>query len=477
MGRNRVYVCVLFVVFSFIFIWCPLMYLCDKTEALAFEDLRNYKDPEKVYEEDELFADFLNSFEQGKADLSNIYTNYLPFYSQIITYMQNLDRNAQAKFVELADINNSKEADILNNLDNASNGGGGNSDNGGNDSNEGNNGNDNNNDGNTAENDLREKPPIKISDIEAKLLHDDNFHRYYGFEPYQFLDRWIISSGDKLRRSFDRQVVNINRIIASDAGVNFYVYICTRMQDTEYAKELVPNEFSTLDFFTEFIYSINGAKDIQWLDIDTPEKRMEKVFMTDHHWSALGAYSGYADCINMMKKNTPEIGEPLPLNGETGLITFEDVQMRGSFAAIMRYDNYYEKFSVLDITLPEFTRADVHIDAYERYAAGKFDKGTFSDHYVAYYNSSGQRKYTAKGNDTGRNLLIIGDSYTWWFNWIIAANFDNVYIYLPPWDGKNFQYNDFIWENGITDVLLMQFSDRLFFNYYSDSNFNAIKTY
>ena len=483
MKRNRIYICVLSVMFMWLFIWCPVMYALDKTNLVSFEDLRNYKDPDKVYEDDELLADFLNSIEQGKADLTNIYTNYLPLYSQIITYMQNLDRNAQSDFMELLERDNAQQVNNLNNLNNVDDlndlDNSGNSDNSENLENSDTSdlsddlGNTNNSDDNTAETQPPEDIPVKI---ESKLLLDDNFHRYYKVEPYKFLDRWILSSGDKLRKSFDRQVLNINKIIASDTNVNFYVYICTRMQDTEYSKEIVPNEFSTLDFFNEFIDSIKGAKDIGWFDIDTVEKRVEKVFRTDHHWSARGAYSGYVDVINMMKKNTPEIGEPLPLNGETGLITFEDVEMRGSFAAIMRYDEYYEEFSVLDITLPKFTKADVHIDAYERYKAGKFDKGTFADHYVAYYNSSGQRKYTVKGNNTGRNILIIGDSYTWWFSWMVAANFDNVYIYLPPWDKKNFQYNQFIADNGITDVLLIQFSDRLFFNYYSDSNFSSIRT-
>lgn len=316
--------------------------------------------------------------------------------------------------------------------------------------------------------------PVQVT---AELLMDDNFHRYYNFEPYKFLDRWIISTDDKLRKSFDKQVANINRIIASDMTVNFYVYVFTRMQDTEYAKELVPDEFSTLDFFNEFVNdSITGAKDIGWFDIDTIEKRVERVFRTDHHWSALGSYSGYVDVINMMKKYTPEIGEPLPLNGETGLITFPDVQMRGSFAATMGFDDYYETFSVLDITLPKFTRPEMHTVAYDQYIAGKFNKGKFADHYSAYYNASSQRRYKVPSNSTGRNLLMISDSYSWWFAWIVAANFDNVYLYLPPWDAKKFDYNKYIADNRITDVLLAQFSDRLFFNYYSDSNLAMIRT-
>jgi len=460
--NDDMYIYAMIFIFLLMFIWCPVMYAFDRLNVVNFEDLRNYKDPDKVYEDDEFLADLFNSIEQGKADLNNIYTNYLPFYNQVITYLQNADRDAQSKFVELmgSKPDHSESLEILDLPDSDSDS-------------------DSNADADAEENNteeekenIPEKVPVKVV---SKLLYDDNFHRYYGFEPYQFLDRWIIGPESKLRKKFDSQVDNINRIIGLNKNVNFYVYILTRMQDTEYAVDLVPNEFSTLDFFYEFIYNVWDATEIGWFDIDTVEKRVERVFRTDHHWAALGAYSGYVDTINMMKKHTPEIGDPLPLNGETGLIVFDDVKMRGSFAAIMRYDEYYEPFIVLDITLPTFTNANVHVDAYDRYSAGRFDKGTFTDHYSAYYNSSGQRYYSAKGNNTGRNLLIIGDSYTWWFTWMVAANFDNVYVYLPPWDQKTFEYNKFIDDNNITDVLLTQFSDRLMFDYYSDSNFSRIK--
>jgi hypothetical protein len=441
-------------------VWCPFAFTLDKTNVTNFEDLKNYKDPEKVYEDGEFLAGALNFIEERKADLHNIYTNYLPFYSQIITYTQNSDRKTQSDFIELlssdipdqSDVSTLSPADsettteVLNAADNPDD-----------------------------LSDAAETEPPEIK-IEARMLLDDNFHRYYDFEPYQFLDRYILNPNDQLRKPFDRQVANLNRIIASNTDVNFYVYVCTRMQDTEFSKEIVPQEFSTLDYFNEFIGSVKGATDIGWFDIDTVDKRIERVFRTDHHWSALGAYSGYTDVVNMMKKYTPEVGEPLPLNGETGLITFDDVEMRGSFASTMRFDDYYETFKVLDITLPEFIRNGMHSDAYARYSTGGFDKSTFADHYGAYYNAGSVRRYKVKNSPNGRNLLIIGDSYTWWFSWMIAANYENVHIYRPPWDTKDFDYNKYIEENNITDVLLMQFSDRLFFNYYSDSNLSVIKT-
>lgn len=426
--NNDIYVYAMMFVFLLGFFWCPVMYAFDRLDVIHIENPQSHKDPGEAREKDEFPSGFLGAVERGKAGLYDMYTYYLPFYGVPRSKPDN------------AEIGEIIEETTKEPIPDAT---------------------------------VPEKVPVKV---EATLLHDDNFHRYYAFEPYKFLDRWIIGTDKSLRKKFDRQLDNINRIIASEPDINFYVYVLTRMQDTEYAIDLVPDEFSTIDFFYEFISGIRGAKGVGSFDIDTVEKRVERVFLTDHHWAAAGAYSGYVDCVNMMKKITPEIGEPLPTNGKTGLIRFDDVKMRGSFAATLRYEEYYEPFLVLDITLPAFTDPGVHIDAYDRYSAGKFDKGTFTDHYSAYYNSSGQRHYSVKGNDTKRNLLVIGDSYSWWFNWLIAANFDNVYIFLPPWDQKIFQYHQFIADNGITDVLLTQFSDRLMFDYYSDSDMARIKT-
>jgi hypothetical protein len=457
--RNKIYIGVFSFVFVFMLLWCPLLYVLDKTGVTDFEDLRNYKDPEKVYEEDEFLAGFLNAIELGKAEINNIYTNYLPLYNEIITASQKNERDMQTIFLDfLAE----PPKDIPANLQVAENTAAPEAV-----------------DSNTdilidAPEEPTEPPPIEVS---ARLLMDDNFHRYYTFEPYQFLDRFVLNPDDNLRRRFENQIAQITRIADTAENVNFYVYICTRMQDTEYSKEIVPQEYSTLDYFNEFIDTLNTVENIDgigWLDIDTVEKRVEKVFRTDHHWAGKGAYSAYVDVINMMKEQTPDIGDPIPLNSESGLITFPDIQMRGSFAATLRFDEYYEDFSVLDITLPEYQTARMHTDSYERYAAGDADKGTFYDHYVNYYNSSNMRKYTLKNGNTGRNLLLIGDSYSWWYNWIIAAHFDNIYIYLPPWDRQNLNYDQYVIDNNITDVLIMQFSDRLFFNYYSDNSFNKV---
>jgi len=414
-----------------------------KTGALKIEDIKNYKDPEKVYENVPL-AGVLNGIEKGKAALDSLYTNYLPMYGNIVIMLKSSSSDMQMSFVDLLSKNSGNSADMLQ--------------------------------GNTAENagidENSTEPATEAVQFSVMMVKDDGLHRYYAIQPYDFMDTALSPPESTLRRNMEKQIPEVNRIAAATAlsNANFYLYVGTRMQDTDYFTEIIPNEISTKPYLDEFMSRIENATGKMAFDISTLDKRLERVFKTDHHWSAMGAYSGYCDIINMMNKVTPVIGQPIPLNG---LITYPDVQMRGSADSISSFPRFYETFSVMDITLP---RQDPHAkvtDKSRSYEAGKFDKSLYADHYANYY--SHPYHYIYPDNHTGRKLLIIGDSYTWGSAWLIAANFDETFLFYP-WDNKNLNYNDYIEQNGITDVLFMQFSDRIMFNLYNDDPLGNIIT-
>jgi len=462
--RNRLYLIITCAIFLFLFIWCPLNYILSEAGIIKTEDIRNYKDPEKFYESG-VFSGILNEIEKGKAGLENLYTNYLPMYGEIVIFLKTSDTDMQVPFVELLeyfDKPESKQTDSIKINDI------------------------NDSDENDINPDIISETSVSVSIIDqlkfdTMMVENDGLHRYYaiypsGGENIDFIDSLIDTAlsfpEDILRANMEIQIEHINRISAatSKSGANFYLYVGKRMQDAEYFTKIVPDEISTALYFNEFMDRIEGTKGKGALNVDTFEKRMENIFRTDHHWSALGAYSGYCDIINMINKVSPEIGEPIPLNG---LITYDEVRMRGSASRISSFSRIEEKFSVMDIDLPEpDSKYKVRNNA-ASYANGTFNKGRFADHYSEYY-SIGSR-YVYPKNNTGRNLLIIGDSFTWWSAWLIAANFDETYVYFP-WDRKKLNYDDYIWENNITDVVCMLFSDRILFNIYNDCPLENIRT-
>ena len=78
-------------------------------------------------------------------------------------------------------------------------------------------------------------------------------------------------------------------------------------------------------------------------------------------------------------------------------------------------------------------------------------------------------------NQTGRNLLVLGDSYTQGFVELLASAFDNTYAYYYG-NYSGLHYDTFIREHNITDVLFEQFSDRILFDLYGDDKLANIKT-
>ncbi|MCL1858281.1 MAG: hypothetical protein FWF92_03510 [Oscillospiraceae bacterium] len=451
--RNRLYIIITCTIFLFLFLWCPLTYILDKTGVLKSEDIKNYKIPDKIYTSG-AFAGVLNKIEEGKAELDNLYTNYLPMYGGIVTFLKTADSDMSYAFTDLLEniSKNSSSADSINLLNS-----------------------DNPNDNNENE----ELSIIDEIEFSTMMVINDGLHKYYAISPSDsnedriesFIDTALSFPEETLRANMEKQIEHINRISAATvkSNANFYLYIGKRMQDAEYFTKIIPNEISTASYFNEFMDRIENTKGKSALDVDTLEKRMENIFRTDHHWSALGAYSGYCDIIDMISKVSPEIGAPVKLNG---LISYDGVQMRGSASRISSFQRFYETFTVMDIDLPENNKYNIS-DVIGEYENGTFNKSRFADHYEIYYKR--RNKYTYETNNTGRKLLIIGDSFTWGSAWLIAANFDETYLYYP-WDRKKIYLNEYIAENGITDVLCMLFSDRILFNIYDDCPLKNILT-
>ncbi|MBR4881350.1 MAG: hypothetical protein IKU19_05410, partial [Clostridia bacterium] len=94
------------------------------------------------------------------------------------------------------------------------------------------------------------------------------------------------------------------------------------------------------------------------------------------------------------------------------------------------------------------------------------------NHYMQFYRISKEVSYPE--NNTGRNLLIIGDSYSPPLLEALASHFDNTYIrYVDNnFDMPTYRYEDLISEFSITDVLLLQLSSRVYCDYFDDSLLN-----
>ena len=453
--RDKIYIAIISAAFLFLLLWCPAMAALEKLGAVTFEDNRNYIDPEKVYEADAPMAELLNKIEEGKVALQNLYTNYLPAYNRIVQTMKGLESSMQMDFVDMlasapVELKTTPDAVTKTESDES-----------------------NNNINNNEESDvIPEETEPAMPQFTATYIGEETNRRFYAIRPYDFLDSVMKLDEESLYKNMRHQVEGINRLIKANTDVNFYLYIGKTLQDTDYFNDIIPNELCTASMFNEFMDSIEGAAGKGYFKIDTIEDRLAKQWRTDHHWNAVGSYDVYCDIINMVSKNSPEIGEPVKIKE---VIEYPNIQMRGSYAALSGFQNFYEDFfvHVYDFPNPGPRPFSMRSNASD-YDAGAYDnnKNMFADHYCNYYVN---RKRYVYANETGRNLMIIGDSLTYWSAWLIASNFDATYVYFP-WDGETIDYNEYIEENGITDVLMMVYSQAGIFNVYGYCKYEQLRT-
>ena len=481
--RDKIYMYVLAGIFFILFLWCPAVFIIENAGLIEIEDLANYKDPEKVYYFDteersvkiaaygavpdehkstgnvplfaRMYMNTFNGIEESKASIDTIYTNYLPFYADVLKFLNSTDSNIQDEFVlMLYNMESSKNniaagntvptetpVNEISNIDIDSA------------------------DSNELENITPTEPIIEPPQLNfiASKVSDAGMFRVYRVrstdDSIGFLDISMAMRHDIAARNMLDEQAHINRIAAANTDVNFFVYIASRMQDTAYYNTIVPSEPSTNDILEDFVNGITEAAGVTWFDIGTFEKRMELCFKTDHHWNALGAYQGYTEIINMMNKVVPIIGEPLPLKG---LIEFPNVEYRGSGAGRTQTPVYYDTFAVMDIDLPVQHPTERVTSKLNEYSSGRYDisrlgRNDYTSHYENFYNRPNIITYPE--NNTGRRLLILGDSYSYWVTWLIGANFDKTFVHYTL-DERDLDYNKFINDNGITDVLLLQYSAR-----------------
>jgi hypothetical protein len=172
----------------------------------------------------------------------------------------------------------------------------------------------------------------------------------------------------------------------------------------------------------------------------------------------------YYRILAMLRENYADI-EPMPLDD---LYYYEEVDFYGSFARLAADYGYSDDFGVYFFDLPEHTLTrDTAIDYGAkiplRESLALYENGTFSrekpyNHYTDFYRVP--KKIVYEGNNTGRRLLLIGDSYSLPLIELVAAHFDVTFVRYEDraWDNlpADLYYDEFIAENGITDVIVLE---------------------
>lgn len=281
------------------------------------------------------------------------------------------------------------------------------------------------------------KPMGTNSDGEYIFLNKDGF---YILETNQ--------NDDYIKTNMKKTINFYNDLSKS---VETYMYLPSRYEFQEFNNAY--NIRNMNEIKKEFVTELDNVM-VGELQVKDKEEYQKLFYHTDHHWNSYGAYQGYLDICEMMRLDCK------PYN-----VVETDVTYHGSIGKMTSDKSISDKFTYIDTGL----QYDVMVEGKETPQNFKprklnLNKGTYYDQYVGFYDGLfSEVVYDYK--NTNENLLILGDSYAWQIDYIIASNFNKTYVLNPKYVTK-LNLKDYLKEHNINKVLVLMESQTTIFDNY-----------
>ena len=245
----------------------------------------------------------------------------------------------------------------------------------------------------------------------------------------------------ELDERLDSQVKFFNELSKKKIDVN--IYIPTRYEFTTLKKDNLNN------YVGEFVSKLDSNINVRVMDVKSIDEYKEYFYKTDHHWTINGALDGYKDICDMLN---------IDAINNLNIVKHKERKYYGSLAKTALNDNINDYISDVDIKLD-----------YDVYVNGKSADSLFKpreirldrsykyyDYYVQYFN--GQYGNVVYHNSDKENLLIIGDSYSWQIDYLIASSFNKTHVINLRYDeykNKKFNLSKYVSDNNISKVLFL----------------------
>lgn len=94
--RNKIFFIAVVALILAVFVYAPIHNILMSAGIVPYENVGNIIKVDKVYGEDELMADFFNGIEEGKRDIVDTYTNHIPFYLELTSFVKDFKQTLNA---------------------------------------------------------------------------------------------------------------------------------------------------------------------------------------------------------------------------------------------------------------------------------------------------------------------------------------------------------------------------------------------
>ena len=443
-------------------LFCPLQRLAEALGWVSVPEMGNIVEPEREYGNP-----FLDAAEQVKAGIAGMYINDLPFYAEAVTGIQTAVMDFNRPFnTWLASSMRADPAPAAGEEEAAE---------------EHPDAGDAPQPEDVPETESPSEPepdePVVLSSESTFLKSSGEGINLYSVEArmsdgstVELLTSAFNTPEKVYEKRMRKTAETINAIAALAPDVRAWVYVCSRLQDAACFSDIVPGEPSTGPLVDEFFSLLDEGITYDRLKIDSLDDSIRKLFLTDHHWNAYGMYEAYCDMVTMM------FGEDAQIRPLGDRYDVEGATYFGTFARTSGYYGCHDDFFFYDYHLPKHRLiADNPYDfetVRDRYLSGDFSRDRGADHYVAFYPYAQYLKYPE--NDTGRVLLLLGDSYSRGISELLSSAFDEAYIFDYRRISQIGDYRAYVEKHGITDVLFMQYSLRGVFDNQNDNTLETL---
>ena len=275
--------------------------------------------------------------------------------------------------------------------------------------------------------------------------------------------RVIAHDRDGLRQNMLETAEFMNAMVEARPEVNWYFSFATNIEAIPLGDRFFPEE-SVADIYEDFLDLLPSSVKTAELAVNSFKDYAAKFYVTDHHWNYTGVQEAYYRILSMMRENYSDLS-PMPFND---LYVFDDVKFYGSLARSSAKYSDHDDFGIYFYDLPAHELTIDQTIAYgsqktlsenlDIYLEGLYETKKGYNHYTEFYRVPSEIVYPE--NNTGRRLLVIGDSYSLPLIELVAANFDVTYV---RYEDRGFDalpddlyLDEFVEEHGITDVLVIE---------------------
>lgn len=256
-------------------------------------------------------------------------------------------------------------------------------------------------------------------------------------------------------RNVENRIMNLASIIEENPAVHFSVLYLERI---EWSPANPLNKYFPLASNRQelqlFLSQLPAKLSFDSMLINDLDTYAMNFLHTDPHWNVNGIWTGYQKAYALLEQNYPEIS---PMLEPAGFSVLEQVKVCGGYARSSMYPCQPDLMAYPQVELPPYTTIirDKIVDYGQsaKYIAGKLPSSPYGM-YSEFWGDDYELVIYKVENDSKRNLLIIGDSYTNPLERYLAAHYHTTYA-IDLRHLKDYSLISLIDQYDISDIFIL----------------------